>query len=248
LTGGAIRSPGALALTIVMAACAPADGQGPLVRVEGWRHLFGPGPVDPGAGLVAFGGEAASAADTIPLYRRRGDARPAGYVIRLTDTAAMAQTWALEWPESLATNLLEFGYEIPGLPADSAPGADGWISVLPGFAADGSPARAWTRPADHAAEFVAWNVHLPEHELFFREGVRPEFFAAPEGGRVEFPLPAGGDYVLHPLEARAGWLKVRAVTPSDFCADPEAPATAELWIRYLDRSGRPLVWYHTRGC
>jgi hypothetical protein len=230
-------------------ACAPAGGQGPIVRVEGWRHLFGPGPVDPGVGVVAFGAEAASAADTIPLYLRPGDSRPAGYLIRLSDTAAMAQTYALEWPESLATNLLEFDYEVPGLPADSTPRDDGWIPVLPGFAADSSPARAWARLADGAAEFISWNRRLPEQELFFREGVNPEFFSAPEGGRIEFPLPGESeDYVLHPLEARDGWLRVRAVTPSDFCADPESPRTAEVWIRYLDRSGRPLVWYHTRGC
>lgn len=76
----------------------------------------------------------------------------------------------------------------------------------------------------------------------------PEFFDAPAGRRVAFPLPADGDYILHPLEIRDSWMRVRAVTPSDMCADPEAPKHAELWIRFVDAFDRPLVWYHTRGC
>lgn len=237
-----------LALSVTLACnAAPATDQAPLVRIEGWRHQFEP-PVDPGVGVVAFGPSGASAADTIPLFRQPGDARPAGYVLRLSDTAAMAQTYLLEWPDTLITNLLEFDYEVPGLPADSAPRPDGWVAVIPGFASDSARVGAWTRLREGAVELVAWSRRLQERELSFSDGVRPEFFQAPDGPAAEFPLPENGDYILHPLEARGSWLRVRAVTPSDFCADPDSPAAADLWIRYLDRSGRPLVWYATRGC
>lgn len=43
-------------------------------------------------------------------------------------------------------------------------------------------------------------------------------------------------------------MRVRPVAPSDYCDDPEQPRTAELWVRYLDHTGRPRVWYYTRGC
>lgn len=220
----------------------------PLVRIAGWRHLFEPGPGDPGVGVVTFAAESSPAPDTIPLFRQPGDRRPVGYVFRVTDTAALAQSYVVEWPESLSTNLLEFDYEIAGLPADSVPRPDGWVRVIPGFQADSTPVRAWTRLVEHRTGLVQWSTSLLEHGLYFREGVPPEFFRTPGGPAAAFPLPDAHDYILHPLEAQGSWLRVRAVTPSDDCAKPEAPATADLWIRYLDGGERPLVWYHTRGC
>ena len=228
---------------------APAADQAPLARMEGWRHLFEP-PVDPGIGVVTFAG-VASAADTIPLFRGPGDARPTGYVIRISDTVAMAQTFALEWPDTLSGNLLEVDYEVPGLPADSAARPDGWIRVIPGFRpADSTPVYAWTRVGGASTEIVAWAERLGRHNLFFRDGVPPALSDAPEGRPVSFPLlpPDRGGYTLYPLDTRGAWMKVRAVTPSDFCAEPESPRAGEFWVRYLDQQGRPLVWYHTRGC
>jgi len=246
------RGPAPLLLLAVglAPACTPAGAadQQPLVRTTGWRHLFEPGPGDPGVGVVTFAAESSPAPDTIPLFRQPGDRRPAGYVLRVTDTAALAQTYTVEWPESLGTNLLEFDYEIAGLPADSSPRPDGWVQVIPGFRADSTPIRAWTLLMEPRTGFLLWSASLLEHGLYFREEVPPQFFQAPDGPSAAFPLPDAHDYILHPLEARGGWLRVRAVTPSDYCAEPEAPAAADLWIRYLDRGGRPLVWYHTRGC
>jgi hypothetical protein len=220
-----------------------------LVRTEGWRHLFDPGPVDPGIGVLAFPAfyDDARPADSLALHPRPGAARPAGFFIVTTDS--MTQTFALEWPTALATNLIEFEYEIPGLPFDSLSPDRRWARVIPGFGPDTQPVYAWAPVGAGSSRLVFWAEQLGHYDLFFRAGVEPAFFDAPAGRPVAFPLPAEGhDYILHPGEARGAWLRVRVVTPSDMCADPESPRSADLWIRYLDASGRPLIWYSTRGC
>lgn len=227
-----------------------ARGQDRLVRTAGWRHLFEAGPIDPGIGALAFAQgawDAGARRDTIPLFERPGAAQPSGYVVFASDSVSVGP-YAVAWPVPLVTNLIEVGYEIAGLPIDSLTGS-GWARAIVGFEAGDRPVRAWVPVDEGSVEQILWSEHLPAQDLFFRSGVTPAFFDAPDGRAAAFALPAGSDdYVLHPLEARDGWLRVRAVTPSDMCADPEGPSSAELWIRYLDRAGRPRVWYHTRGC
>jgi hypothetical protein len=81
------------------------------------------------------------------------------------------------------------------------------------------------------------------------------FFEAPDGPAASFALNPD-DYILWPLELRGDWLRVRAATPSDYCAAPPppgvpaAPASRQdtLWIRWRAETGRPRVWFYTRGC
>lgn len=216
------------------------------VRTEGWRHIFDPGKVEPGIGAVAFAWpETTVWSDTLLLHAGPGVGRPAGRFLFASDGAGGWQ-YAIEWSDTLATNLLEFGYEEVGLPMDSLSTDGGWARVVPGFRMDGTPVHAWAVVGGRV-QVVRWPERLAERGLFFRDGVAPAFFAAPDGAPAAFPL-ASDDYILHPLEVRGPWMRVRAVTPADMCADPESPRSAELWIRYLDERGRPLVWYHTRGC
>ena len=243
ILGGTVRT-----LLLLAAGAATAAAQAaPLVRTEGWRHLFDPGSIDPGIGVVSFGVPRQSEwADTLVLLEQPGASRPMGRFLFASDGTG-GWTYAIIWPDSLTTNLLEYGYEEAGLPFDSLSPDGRWARVIPGFTREGSPVVAWA-PASELVTIVRWREHLAEHDLFFRDGVTPAFFDAPDGRLVEFALPETGDYILHPLETRGSWMRVRAVTPSDMCADPEAPNEAQLWIRLLDSSGRPLVWYHTRGC
>lgn len=243
ILAGAVRT-----LLLLAAGAATAAAQTtPLVRTEGWRHLFDPGSIDPGIGVVAFGAPQGPAwSDTLPLYARPGARQPIGRFLFASDGAG-GWGYAIEWPESLTTNLLEYGYEEAGLPFDSLSPDERWARVIPGFTRGGSAVVAWA-PVSELVTIVRWREHLAEHDVFFRDGVSPAFYEAPDGRPVAFPLPDTSDYILHPLAIRGTWMRVRAVTPSDMCADPEAPTQAELWIRFLDPSGRPLVWYHTRGC
>ena len=236
----------ALLLLVTCAATAAAQGR-PLVRTEGWRHLFDPGPIDPGSGVLSFGAPQGPAwSDTLPLYARPGARQPIGRFLFASDGAG-GWWYAIEWPDSVTTNLLEYSYEDAGLPFDSLTADGAWARVIPGFTRDGSPLSAWA-PVLDGIEIIRWRQRLAEHDLFFRGGVTPAFFDTPGGNESTFSLPDTSDYILHPLEIRGSWMRVRAVTPSDMCADPEAPKEAELWIRFLDSSERPLVWYYTRGC
>jgi hypothetical protein len=212
--------------------------------------LFDTGPIDPGTGIVSFKWpERQSWADSLPLFDRPGDRAPRGYFVYASDGQG-GWTYAVLWPEAVTPNVIEFGYEIGGVPLDSITADRRWARLLPGFAAGDVPLRAWASLDTNRLEVLSWAQHLLEQELFFRSGVTPEFSDAPDGRRAGFPLAGDGrDYVLYPVAARGPWLRVRAVTPSDTCGqEAEARQTAELWIRYLDGSGRPRVWYHTRGC
>jgi hypothetical protein len=236
-------------LFVLVLSGSAAGQQGPLARTVGWRHLFEPGPADPGIGVVAFAWpNPPTTPDSVPLYRRPRDAAPAGWFLYLPDDSG-GWTYVLAWPDSLSTNLLEFGYELAGLPFDSMTADERWARVIPGFGPGGAPQHAWVAIPPDSLELIRWARHLSVNDVFFRDGVAPAFFDAPAGRPVAFPLPEERvEYILHPLEARGDWLLVRAVTPSDYCDAPESPRRAELWIRYLDDAGRPLVWYHTRGC
>ena len=220
------------------------------VLTRGWRHLDdpsgGPSP-NPGLGVVTFtAGQGHS--DSIPLYPESEASQPEGYFHFLPDSTG-GWTYALAWPDPLVTNLIEFDYESAGLPVDSITPDGRRARVIPGFDAGGRSVRAWVAVRGPGVEILTWRKRLTERDLFFRPGTTPAFFESPEGRPMDFPLgEVGNDYILHPLEVRGPWMRVRAVVASDMCEEPPSPKVSVLWIRYLDESGRPLVWYHTRGC
>jgi hypothetical protein len=122
----------------------------------------------------------------------------------------------------------------------------------------GTPVTGWVRQAAGRNARTLWEELLPTLPLFFvvpRDSVR--FHGAVDGSETAFALPAPapggdpadpGDYILWPLAREGDWMQVRAVTPSDFCADPPAPVEDTLWVRWRTAAGRPRVWYFTRGC
>ena len=88
--------------------------------------------------------------------------------------------------------------------------------------------------------------------MFFRPGITADFYAAPRGARYPVILPGGDepDYIMHPKQVRGEWMQVEVVTPSDYCADDDTMKGKKevVWIRFLDPTHRPRVWYYTRGC
>ena len=245
-----------LAIGAVVSACGVATTPGAAAETAPREQAQ---LVDRGTGIVhlaRFPGieTGGHRADTIPVHAEpRGDSAVIARFILRTDS----MTWGfdLESAPPVESNLLEYGYEELGLPADSAPRADGWVRVVHGFGADSTPRTGWVRLVADDVAYQAWSDILPENVLFFLSDADIRFRDAPDGRTVALPLHAEGsgadrrlDYILHPLEARGDWLRVRAVTPSDYCFDPPSPRDTTVWIRYLDERGRPRVWYHTRGC
>src|SRR5699024_8199657 len=114
---------------------------------------------------------------------------------------------------------LEFGYQEIGLPILEH-GADGWERVLLGGAADGSAVTGWARARQGVVGVTLWQDLIPGQPLFF--ALPPDsihFFAAADGAEKGFTVRPD-DYILWPLAVQGDWMRVRAVSPSDYCATP----------------------------
>jgi hypothetical protein len=154
----------------------------------------------------------------------------------------------------LLDGALEVGYEERALPVIGT-GPDGvWVEVAFAFGSDGVQRTGWVDVSDARVERVSWSQWLEEAGvLYFLNPDSISFFDAPGGQLLGLSLvPVLGsrqyDYALYPLAFEGPWMQVRISSPSDYCADPTAPLEARGWIRFLDPTGRPRVWYPTRGC
>ena len=214
------------------------------------------GHVDRGIGvahLVVGPGTGTARSDTILLRFRPDTAAAAIGAFLYTETQpGRAWRYSVAAPVRIEPNVLEFGYEEAGVPLDSLTADASWGRALLGFEASGAPYRGWVRLDLVRVNYRLWARELLQHSLLFLQGRGGRVFVRP-GGRALAAVGPGdayGDYILHPLEPSGEWLRVRLARPSDICvdADAEAPDTIVGWIRYLGDGGRPLVWYHTRGC
>jgi hypothetical protein len=199
--------------------------------------------LDPGPGL------AGRVADTL-VARVRPDSTSAVLARLVLDTTGVftfeARDGLLKTPGAL-----DFGYEEIGL-AILEHGADGWERVLLGAGADGGVVSGWARARRGVVGVTAWQDFIPGQALFF--ALPPDsihFYDAADGAETSFGVRPD-DYILWPLGVRGDWMRVRAVTPSDYCATPGPGAAAvrqdTLWIRWRNAEGRPRVWFFTRGC
>lgn len=193
-----------------------------------------------------FGGTTAIA-DTILVRKAPADDAPvvARYIHTVPDWA-----FTLETVEpGLVRNDVEFEYETSGLPVDSTTGD--WARVIFAFAPDGSAHTGWSRRGDSTI-LHEWLERFSGSNLFFLDSLEVAFHTAPAGQRIQIPLArdANGrlDYTMHPGETTNGWMRVRLVTPSDYCFDPEGPVEHQVWVRLVDERGRPRVFYYSRGC
>jgi hypothetical protein len=156
--------------------------------------------------------------------------------------------YAILGPRGTVPNLLEYGYEEAGVPIDSVAGQ--WVRVIFGFDSAGMAQHGWAQVQPGRDSLLLWAEHLPAQPLFFFDREAAAIYALPGQGERPFPIQTGPDrdYIMYGDERQGPWLKVRIVSPSDYCNDPSQPATWTGWIRYLRDDGRPRVWYYTRGC
>lgn len=146
----------------------------------------------------------------------------------------------------------EFGYEIDGLPIDSILPPGAWARVILAYDSAGRPRIGWAAVDTAQVGIILWRDALPEQGWLFFAGPGPRPVLDAPGGRelrADAVFAPDGSHSLSVEETRGDWMKVRIVSPDDSCgAEPEDPRVTTGWIRYLDARGRPLVWYHTRGC
>jgi len=244
--------------TPVLAGAPAVSGQEPLDSVVWVRSTESDsysGHGDPGIGIVYFKGGAGYGrvrADTL-LIRARPDSGSAvvGAFLYTEHKAGISWGYSVGAPVRLRPNVLEFGYEESGIPLDSLAVASSWGRVILGFHKDGAPYHGWMSLDSARVKYLLWRKVLAGNDVFFLPGEAPRFYAKPGGAEVPLSVKTGSnaDYILHPLEVRGPWLRVRVAEPADICGSDAAKSrTAEAWIRYLRADGRPLVWYYTRGC
>ncbi|MCX6828310.1 MAG: hypothetical protein NT002_03390 [candidate division Zixibacteria bacterium] len=172
----------------------------------------------------------------------KGDKAPYQYIV----TPSM---------RGVSKNIVEFAYEESGLPFDSVNETRNWVRAVYGLSDSNISYKGWVEVQSPHTEIIFWSVKLKQRDVFFLSiSPVPKFFDEPNGNEVEFPLvefkygERRYNYIMHPLKSEGSWLQVLVVTPSDFCENPLNPKKKILWIRYLDDSGRPLVFYYSRGC
>ena len=220
----------------------------PLVRVGVPAQHLADSTVklDPGIGIVSPKLE--KDRDSLALFLSSNESVTWGWFVR--DLSGRdEQPFKLVTPLVLRPNIMEFGYEESGLPVDSI--LPDRVRVLLGWDGEQRMRRAWVR-LDSTVELRRWPQWLASTPVFFLPGQRPDFFAAPRGARYPVILPGGDepDYIMHPKQIRGEWMQVEVVTPSDYCAEDGTTRRRKetVWIRFLDPTKRPKVWYYTRGC
>ena len=225
----------------------------PSVHVE-WIPHQDANRTDRGTGIVFLArkpGSGRARADTVLLRGHPDLAAPVVGAFIYTETApGRAWSYAIVAPRRLRPNVLEFAYEEAGLPLDSVTADRSWGRALLGLARDGGMFRGWVQLDSTRVQHLFWSEELPRHPLFLWPGASATLFDRPGGRALSRAAgPGNAGYIMHPRETRGPWMRVRLVRPSDLCGGEDlASDTTTGWLRYLDDRGRPIVWYHTRGC
>jgi hypothetical protein len=149
--------------------------------------------------------------------------------------------------------LIEFAYETIGIPIDEVV-SKSIIKVILGSDRLNNPIYAWVHFNSESMDYYCWTYLLCRRVLFISsESV--EFYNKPFGERVNIEMPGATgkanndmDFVMYPLEILGNWMKVEIVTPNDHCEENIHAKHYIRWINFLDKRGRPLVWYYPRGC
>lgn len=187
-------------------------------------------------------------ADTLRLRAApRGDAAVvAAWIVAMPSSGSWE--YALHGPGGARPNDIEYEYEERGLPIDSTSGT--WVRAIVGWDTAGARVTGWADATDTArVRLVAWAEKIKEAPWFFRDSTQARLFTSLDDTLSEGDRPPG-EFTMDPLESRGRWLRVRfraGVEPCDE-QDTTGKPTRDVWIPYLDRRGRPLVFYPTRGC
>jgi len=143
----------------------------------------------------------------------------------------------------------EFDYETMGLPIASIDITNSMIEVIYAYN-NNIPLKGWVKCSNKSIGYHQWKYHLLMKYLYFLSD-EFKFYKSPNGETIEIQITKTGnglDYIMKPIKIADNWMLVKVVSPSDFCDDPEKKIEVTCWIKYLSETGRPLVWYYTRGC
>jgi hypothetical protein len=234
----------------LMVAIAPARAQQPALVRSPWIE----GTADRGIGVVDFRQlpDAKHPADSLVIYRAPGVGVLGYWVRRVVDGDQIEH--ALLTPTRVQPNLIEYGYEISGLPMDSLSADGRWARLLLGTTPDGRMLSGWAALDTTRTHVLRWDRYLVElGGVYLLDPKSAHFANTPGGARVASPLVPrfeADDHWLEVLERRGDWLRVRVTQPADVCGAelPKDAVRRVVWVRYLDANQRPFVWFFNRGC
>jgi hypothetical protein len=216
---------------------------------SGWK----PDTLDRGIGILTFArqpGGIITRRDTISAYQGPSNqSSSVGHFLFWGDNKGWS--YAIACPDSLQPNIIEFSYEACGLPFDTITPNGGWARGILGFTSSHEVVRGWVKLDPHVTSFVHWQAELARHSLFFLTPNDPQFYKQPNGSLIHWKrLRSQRDYIMYPIKVAPPWMYVRVVSPDNQCFPPEDIQLDSLraWIQFLDASGRPAVWYYSRGC
>ncbi len=159
---------------------------------------------------------------------------------------------------SLAGRKIAVAYnELYGLPILAFSPDSSWVQISLDCRQLEDPPSAWLNVSDARQEGVQmqlWSTFFsPDEAVYFLDSIL--FYTEPnESARASPVLIAGEngpDYCMRVLTTSGDWMHVYLETPSTFMTDEEVrharyntpKAPPKFWIKYLNRTGRPLIWY-----
>ncbi len=198
--------------------------------------------------------------DTLVMHADSTPSSPvvARYILRSIPEYSWCYRLEVYEPD-IADNSLEVGYETAGLPIAALGSRGRWTQVIYGITKEGRPRprprprMGWTLVEGKPVNQVLWPQHFQAMGGFlWADGkTPPDFRDGPRGAPVDLglaPDPNGNyHFEVQILEARGRWLKAHIRFPS-LCVADSVTHEGVVWFRYLTDTGRPAVWYATRGC
>lgn len=244
-----------MAATVTATVSPPVQGQTtrPGFTAVTWNRDAESGRIDRGIG-IAYLVRAPSwgILDDTALVRARPDsaARVVGAFLFHQRVGGSVYHYGVAAAERLRPNVFEYGYEVMGVAIDSLTARGTWARVILGFDRRDAPYRGWVSLDSTHVSYLLWKKELARRDVYFILDHEPRFFLRPGGSELDLGIRKGQSHVMHPIEARGPWLKVRVAQPADICVLPHEVNSkiTDAWIRYLTPEGRPRVWYGTRGC
>ncbi|MEW6015508.1 MAG: hypothetical protein AB1690_09305 [Candidatus Zixiibacteriota bacterium] len=167
--------------------------------------------------------------------------------------------------------MAEYAYETVGFPILEISPDSNWIRVAFNCHDSIGSSDGWILRRRSREIFELWADIIPRQgAVYFIDDEDVRFYDSPESDsaltealRIEYGYRSDGtrtlewNYIIYPQSVQGKWMEVIVETPSAYCLSPkefklyygiDEPKRFHAWIRYLDDTGRPLVYYFPRGC
>ena len=158
--------------------------------------------------------------------------------------------------DTLYNTLLEFDNEKEGVSFQCIKGSVAKVSIKTGT----KEIEGYIKIDKKRYSLIFWKKYLFKKNLFFTSDSLICIYNIKNGKKISFLLDENSlkeenlndfskyDYIMYPLKVDGDWMQVKIVTPSNNCGEDKKVRKKIVWIKYLDKNKKPLVWFYPRGC